>query len=115
MTRLRDDGYEFVSVSELIYPDSYTINSDGMQVPISKSSVDITSDNIDEVMAQYGDAISAAGFSEEQISLAVQAIKSGGELPEEVLAVIAQQGIEIPVSVAVNTDTANSDSTEQKN
>ena len=106
LTQLRDSGYSFVTVSELIYHDDYTINSDGMQVPQTKAGLDINADNVDEVMAQYSDEIRAAGFTDEQLAMAAEAIKSGAELPEDVKAVIADFGIEIPVSVEGIIDTA---------
>ena len=90
---MRDKGFEFVTVSDLIYHEDYTIDSNGKQLPISKSSVDINADNVEAVMAQYADEIAAAGFSQEQITQAAEAIKAGGELPEDVMAVIARMMI----------------------
>ena len=106
LTQLRDKGFEFVTVSDLIYHEDYTIDSNGKQVPISKSSLDINADNVEAVMAQYADEIAAAGFSEEQLAQAAEAIKAGGELPEEVMAVIAQ--------VTIRSETAQeAESSEQ--
>ena len=106
LTQLRDKGFEFVRVSDLIYHEDYTIDSNGKQVPISKSSVDINADNVEAVMAQYADEIAAAGFSEEQLAQVAEAIKAGGELPEEVMAVIAQ--------VTIRSETAQAaESSEQ--
>lgn len=39
-------------------------------------------------MAQYADVIASAGFSDEQIAQAAQAIKDGSTLPDDVIAVI---------------------------
>ncbi len=103
LTILRDEGYEFVPVSELIYHEDYTINSDGRQVASVRSSAELTPANVEEVMSQYAEEIAAAGFSEEQVAQAVQLIKDGGELPEEVLAVISEHGLSVPVSGAVDT------------
>ena len=103
LTHLRDEGYEFVTVSDLIFWEDYTIDSNGMQVPISKSSLDITPENVEEVMAQYADDIAASGLPMEQVLAAVKAIKAGGEIPEEILAVISQ-------NVRVETAEATSES-----
>ena len=106
LTQLRDKGFEFVTVSDLIYHEDYTIDSNGKQVPISKSSLDINTDNVEAVMAQYADEIAAAGFSEERLAQAAEAIKAGGELPKEVMAVIAQ--------VTIRSETAQAaESSEQ--
>ena len=32
---LSQQGYEFVTVSELIYKENYTINNDGRQIPLA--------------------------------------------------------------------------------
>ena len=101
LSKLRSEGYELVGVSELIYHDDYTINAEGRQIPQVKASIDITPENVDEVMAQYADEIAAAGVTEQQAKIAAQAIKSGAELPEEVRAVIADLGIEITENAAV--------------
>ena len=61
-----------------------------MQVPVSKSSLDITPENVEEVMAQYADDITASGLPMEQVLAAVEAIKAGGEIPEEIMAVMSQ-------------------------
>lgn len=90
LTQLRDQGYEFVTVSDLIFWEDYTIDSNGTQVPVSKSSLDITPENVEEVMAQYADDIAASGLPMDQVLAAVEAIKAGGEIPEEILAVISR-------------------------
>lgn len=89
LTSLRDKGYEFVTVSDLIYWEDYSIDSNGMQIPVSKSSLDITPENVEEVMAQYKDDIVASGVPMEQVLQAVEAIKAGKDIPEEILAVMA--------------------------
>ena len=33
LSELKNQGYEFVTVSELIYKDNYTIDNTGMQIP----------------------------------------------------------------------------------
>lgn len=107
LKQLKDKGFEFVSVSELIYHDNYSIDAAGKQIPDQKTALDIniTPENVDAVIAQYSTEIAAAGFTEEQIAQAAQAIKNGAEIPQEVLAVISQAGIEIPVSGSAVVDT----------
>lgn len=97
LTELRDSGYSFVTVSELICHEDYTIDANGMQIPATKSGVDINADNVDEVMAHYSDDIKAAGFTDEQIAMAAEAIKGGAELPDEVMEMISELDIDIPV------------------
>ena len=110
LTQLRDKGYEFVTVSNLIFWEDYTIDPNGVQVPVSKSSLDITSENVEQVMAQYADEIAAAGFTEAQIAKIAEAVRAGGEIPDEVLEVMAAVGIAsdgtIPTNAAVKTDAA---------
>lgn len=99
-----------MTVSELIYHDNYTIDPTGKQIPDKKASLDINAENVDAVIAEYADEIAAAGFTDEQMAQAAEAIKNGAELPDEVLAVIAEMGIEVPVmantGIAVDTGTA---------
>ncbi len=106
LTALRDKGYEFVAVSDLIYHEDYTIDSTGRQVPVSKSSLDISAENVDEVMAQYSEEIAAAGFTYEQVAAAASAIKNGGEIPEEILAVMANIAVPLktPESETLETE-----------
>ena len=79
-------------------------------MPVSKSSLDITSENVEQVMAQYADEIAAAGFTEAQIAKIAEAVRAGGEIPDEVLEVMAAVGIAsdgtIPTNAAVKTDAA---------
>lgn len=74
---LKGQGYSFVTVDELIYKDNYTIDANGMQIPVSKSAIDISDENIQQVMAQYSDVIKAAGLTDEQMAQAVAAIRTG--------------------------------------
>lgn len=114
LTQLRDKGFEFVTVSDLIYHEDYTIDSNGKQVPINKSSIDITPENVDEVMAQYSEQIAAAGFTDEQLAQAAEAIKAGGEIPEQIVAVMAQLGI-VPTDATPEViDTGAADSSKAK-
>lgn len=85
LSELRQQGYSFVTVDELIYHDNYTIDATGKQLPVSKSAIDLSDENIQQVMAQYSDVIAAAGLSDQQIALAVSAIRNGNidALPAE--------------------------------
>ena len=88
LSQLKSEGYEFVTVSDLIYHENYTIDSNGKQIPDVLSSLELTPENVEDVMAQYADVIASAGFSDEQIAQAAQAIKDGSTLPDDVIAVI---------------------------
>lgn len=114
LKQLADNGFEFVTVSELIYHENYSIDAAGKQVPDQKTALDIniTPENVDAVIAQYSTEIAAAGFTEEQVALAAQAVKNGAEIPQEVLAVISQADVEIPVSSSAVVDTSSSSSAE---
>lgn len=111
LERLAAEGYEFVTVSDLIYHENYTVNAQGEQVPDVLSSLGIDTDNVDEVMAEYSDEIAAAGFSEEQIAQAAEAIKNGSGIPDEVLAVIASFSENITANTNLNTGNAAVDDT----
>ncbi len=90
LTKLRDEGYEFVTVSDLIFHENYTINADGRQIPDTKAGLDISAENVDEVMAHYSDKLTEMGFTQEQLTAAANAVKGGAEIPEQVLEVIAR-------------------------
>ena len=85
LSELRSQGYSFVTVNDLIYQDNYTIDSTGKQIPVNTSAIDFSEENIQQVMAQYSDVIAAAGITEQQLALAVSAIRSGkiDSLPSE--------------------------------
>lgn len=85
LSELRSQGYSFVTVSELIYRDNYTIDSTGRQIPVSPGAIDFSEENIQQVMAQYSDVIAAAGITDQQLALAVSAIRNGNidALPAE--------------------------------
>lgn len=82
---LKEQGYSFVTVNDLIYNDNYTIDANGMQIPVSRSAIDFSDESVRQVMAQYSDVIKAAGVTDAQIARAVEAIRSGNidALPEE--------------------------------
>lgn len=94
LTELKSQGYEFVPVSELIFPDEYYIDADGTQKAVVQSSLP-TEEELTEALALYSDELSAAGISEEQAAQAVSALSKGGEealpaeIPEEAREVIA--------------------------
>ncbi len=92
LNQLKKSGYEFVCVSDLIYPDNYTIDANGVQKSV-KASI-ISDEEIEAVLSQYSAQIEAAGITDEEIALAVSAIKSGdlSRLPEK-LRPFAQQVI----------------------
>ena len=102
LAQLKDSGFEFVTVSDLIYPDNYTIDANGEQQPISQSSLVITPDNVEEVLAQNSDLLAQAGVTDEQVAAAVAAVK-GGEIPEDIAAMLSEYGIE----TALNINEAN--------
>ncbi len=89
---LKADGYDLVGVEDMIYFDNYSINSDGMQVPISESLIEFSDEKVEAVMAQYSDQIAAAGITKEQLSAVVDAIKKGdvSELPENIKPIATQ-------------------------
>ena len=90
LEQLSQRGFGFVPVSELIYQDGYKVDSNGMQIPDVQSSIDISPDNIDEVMAQYSDRLKGAGITDEQLAMAAQAVKSGADIPDGVYEAIAE-------------------------
>ncbi len=105
LTQLRDKGFGFVTVSDLIYHEDYTIDPTGRQVPVTKSSLDITPENAEEVMAQYADEIAAAGYSYEQVAAVASAIRAGGEIPEEIVSMLSEIGASpAPAAQSAPTD-----------
>lgn len=89
LEQLSQKGFEFVPVSELIYTENYTIDPNGMQVPIVQSDTGITPENVDEVMQQYSGELRSAGFTDEQLALAAQAVKNGADIPDEIYEALA--------------------------
>lgn len=109
LTALRDEGYEFVPVSELIFPEDYCIDSDGTQKAIVQSSLP-TEGELAEALALHSDELSAMGISPEQAAQAVSALSDGGALPDglpdEVSEVIAQISRELSPTETVPTTEA---------
>lgn len=89
---LKSQGYEFVPVKDLIYVENYTIDASGKQIPADRSSIGISDEKVEAVIAQYTDEIAAAGVSEEQLAAAISAIKRGelGSIPAELRPLAAE-------------------------
>lgn len=102
LEQLKGQGYSFVPVSELIFTEDYTIDNAGRQIPAVQSAREITPENVEEVMAEYSDRLTAAGFTEEQLALAVQAVKNGAEVPDEVYDALAEY-VMAPVSATAES------------
>lgn len=90
---LKEKGFEFVTIDELVLHDNYTIDANGEQQPTAQS-LSLTDKQVEEVMAKYRGELTAAGMTEEQLSEAAKAVKSGdlSALPEE-LRPLAQEVI----------------------
>ncbi len=117
LKQLKSDGYQMVGMKDLIYPDNYTIDSEGRQHPISESLLGFDEKEVEEVLAQYSDKLSAAGITDEQIAAAVAAIKSGeiSALPQELQPIAAQVMAKIS-EAAENSEpdeTSSSDETQR--
>ncbi len=86
---LKEKGFEFVTVEELIFHENYTIDANGEQQPTAAGNI-ISNEEIEEVIAEYHDELIAAGITEEQIAQTAEALKNGnislsGSIPEEML------------------------------
>lgn len=112
LEQLKQGGYEFVTVSDLIYHDNYTIDANGEQKAVKADTV--IDEKIEAVFAQYSEQIKAAGITDEELSLAVSGIKSGdlSKVPEK-LRPFAQQVMNSLDSVSDNS-TSEVDSGEIK-
>lgn len=106
LSNLKSQGYKFVTVSELIYKDNYTIDSNGKQIPGAEGAVKISDEKVEEVMAQYSDMFAAFELTDEQIAQAQEAIKNGdiSSLPEEIRP-FAQEVMARAVNDTANTST----------
>lgn len=111
---LGSQGFEFVTVKELVFSDNYTIDANGKQIPMSESSINLSDERIEEVLAQYSDSLTAAGVTEEQIEAAVAAIKRGdlSVLPAELQPLAAE--VMARVTPSASSSTSSTTSTEQK-
>lgn len=110
LQQLKNSGYKFVTVSDLIYHDNYTIDANGVQKS-EKASL-ISDDEIEAVLSHYSEQISALGISDEELELAVSAIKSGdlSKIPER-LRPFAQQ---VMNAIDDNSQTDNSSDNSEK-
>lgn len=110
---LKKEGFELVTVKDLIYPDNYTIDANGRQIPTSQSSINLSEEKIEAVIAQYSDMITAAGITDEQIAAAVAAIKSGdlSTLPAELQPLAAEVMARVNSGTGSGTSSSTSSST----
>lgn len=104
LTQLKSDGYEFVPVSELIYWDNYTVDSAGKQIPDLQSSINLTPEKVEEVLAGYSDEIAAAGLDEEQLLKAAEALKGGADIPADIAAELPEDIQEVIAQLSVDGD-----------
>lgn len=104
LTQLKSEGYEFVPVSELIYWDNYTVDSAGKQIPDLQSSINLTPEKVEEVLAGYSDEIAAAGLDEEQLLKAAEALKGGADIPADIAAEIPEDIQEVIAQLSVDGD-----------
>lgn len=113
---LGSQGFEFVTVKELVFSDNYTIDANGKQIPMSRSSINLSDERIEEVLAQYSDSLTAAGVTEEQIEAAVAAIKRGdlSVLPAELQPLAAEVMARVTPSASSPSSTSSTTSTAQK-
>ncbi len=108
---LKEKGFEFVTIDELVLHENYTIDANGEQQPTAQS-LNLTDKQVEEVMAKYRGELTAAGMTEEQLEKAAKAVKSGdlSALPEE-LRPLAQE-----VIARIKNDTSDaSTSTQSEN
>jgi len=107
---LGSQGYEFVTVKEMIYPDNYTIDANGRQIAMSQSSINLNEERIEEVLAQYSDSLTAAGVTEEQIAAAVAAIKRGdlSAIPAELQPLAAEVMAKVTSSTSSSSSSTSS-------
>lgn len=107
LSNLSSQGYKFVTVSELVYKDNYTIDANGKQIPTAEGALTISDDKIEAVMAQYSDMFKALGLSDEEIEQARQALKTGdlAALPEDIRP-LAQEVMARAAGDAANTSGA---------
>lgn len=105
---LKEKGFEFVTIDELVLHENYTIDANGEQQPTAQS-LNLTDKQVEEVMAKYRGELTAAGMTEEQLEKAAKAVKSGdlSALPEE-LRPLAQE-----VIARIKNDTSDTSASSQ--
>lgn len=113
LANLKSQGFEFVTVNNLIYQDNYTIDSNGVQKPSDKDAVKFSDEMIEQVIAQYSEQLSALGLSNEQIEQAKQALKDGdlSVLPTEVQPYIREVMANVKEN---NSNTSNSNTSDSE-
>ena len=101
---LGSQGYEFVTVKEMVYPDNYTIDANGRQIAMSQSSINLNEERIEEVLAQYSDSLTAAGVTEEA------AIKRGdlSAIPAELQPLAAEVMAKVTSSTSSSSSSTSS-------
>lgn len=104
---LKEKGFEFVTIDELVLHENYTIDANGEQQPTAQS-LNLTDKQVEEVMAKYRGELTAAGMTEEQLAKAAEAVKNGdlSALPEE-LRPLAQEVIAQLKNDASDTSTTS--------
>ena len=104
---LKEKGFEFVTIDELVLHENYTIDANGEQQPTAPS-LNLTDKQDEEVMAKYRGELTAAGMTEEQLAKAAEAVKNGdlSALPEE-LRPLAQEVIAQLKNDASDTSTTS--------
>ena len=95
LSELKGKGFEFVSVSELIYADNYTIDASGEQQPVVQSAAHPSEKEVAAIAKRYSRELEAVGITAEQLTQMINAARSGTipeltELPEEAREVIAR-------------------------
>lgn len=95
LSELKSQGFKFVSVNDLILKDNYTIDPNGKQIKSENSAentANITDEQIEAVMARYSDKLAALGLTEQQLTQARAALKSGdvSTLPKELQPIVRE-------------------------
>lgn len=95
LSELKSQGFKFVSVNDLILKDNYTIDPNGKQIKSENSAentTNITDEQIEAVMARYSAKLAALGLTEQQLTQARAALKSGdvSTLPKELQPIVRE-------------------------
>lgn len=102
LTELKSKGFEFVTVSDLIFWEDYTIDATGEQQPVVQSVLPFDDEEIAAAVSEYSDQLSAAGVSDDQLEQVISAVRNGdfSMLPPQAQEVIAQvrEGLEDEVT-----------------
>lgn len=92
LSELKKQGYEFVTVSDLIYWEDYTIDASGEQQPVVQSLLPLSDEEVEAAIAEYSDELSEAGITDGQLAAVISAVRDGdmSALPQQAQEVIAQ-------------------------